>query len=131
MISPAEMGRLWFEEVWSKRRSAAIRELSAPGAVGHLAFRDAHVADIEGYHAAMLAACPDLTIEVEHVLADGEQVAVRWRARGTHRHDAFDIPAKGRPWSLCGVTWLRVSEGQIAEAWDCWDQSALLAKWAE
>lgn len=131
MISPAEMGRLWFDEVWGKRRKEAIRELSAPNAVGHIAFRDSHIEEFEGYHATMLAACPDITIEVEQVLADGDQAAVRWRASGTHLHDAFGIPAKGRSWSLHGVTWLTVREGQIVEAWDCWDQTALFAKWAE
>jgi steroid delta-isomerase-like uncharacterized protein len=131
MSSPAELARRWFEEVWGKRRKEAIRELSAPKAVGHIAFRDSHVEEFEEYHTELLKACPDLQVEVEQILADGDQAAVRWRASGTHQNDAFGIPAKHRHWSLHGVTWFIVRDGKIVEAWDCWDQRALFARWAE
>jgi predicted ester cyclase len=132
MLTPLELGRAYFEEVWTKRRREAIREFSAPYAVGHLTFGGTkHTSDVELFQTMLLNACPDLQLKVEQAIEGGEHVAIRWLATGTHTNDAFGIRAKNRPFELRGVTWFRVVSGQIVEAWDCWDQGGLMQKWAE
>ena len=132
MQSALEIARTFFDEVWTKRRREAIAELSAPYAVGYLPFGGTkHISDVEAFHDAMLHACPDFTLVAEEVIANGEHAAVRWLAKGTHQRDALGIVAKNRPVEVRGVTWFRIKDGKIVEAWDCWDQGGLVMKWAE
>ena len=70
---------------------------------------------IRDYFASMFAAIPDFTIEVDSMVAEGDQVAVRWRAAGT-----FDGAQKfqglvpnGRRVELEGIDLFTVSEDKI------------------
>jgi steroid delta-isomerase-like uncharacterized protein len=45
------------------------------------------------------------------------QVIVRWHGSGTHTGDFLGIAPTGRPMSYGGMTWCRLSDGLIAEAW--------------
>jgi ketosteroid isomerase-like protein len=58
--------------------------------------------------AAARAAVPDIAVEVEHVLVDGDMVARRLRSHG-HRD--------GRPWELRGMDMVRVRDGKLVEHW--------------
>ena len=132
MPTSLEVARTYFDEVWTKRRRGAIAELSAPYAVGYLPFGGTkHISDVEAFHDALIYACPDFKLTVEEAIATGEHVAVRWLATGTHERDAFGLVAKNRAFEVRGVTWLRIRDGKIIEAWDCWDQGGLFMKWAE
>ena len=70
---------------------------------------------IRDYFASIFAAIPDFTLEVDSMVAEGDQVAVHWRAAGT-----FDGTQKfqglvpnGRRVELEGLDLLTVSEGKI------------------
>src|SRR3712207_6722197 len=39
---------------------------------------------VRAYWAELFGACPDLRFEVDDLIAEGDAVAVRWSARGTH-----------------------------------------------
>ncbi|MEW6755191.1 MAG: ester cyclase family protein [Candidatus Latescibacterota bacterium] len=63
----------------------------------------------------------DLHFTVEHLLAEGDTVVGHWTARGTHTGTplktlAGDIPAKGRPFAIDGMSWLRFANGKFVEA---------------
>jgi predicted ester cyclase len=80
------LARWWFEEVWNQRRTETVHELLRPDSVGHMQSGD--VVGPEPFlevHAELLKALPDLRIQVEDTLAQGDQVVVRWSASGTHR----------------------------------------------
>ena len=123
----AVLGRRWFQEVWNDRRDEAITELMAPDAVGHMEGGDAHGPEgFRNIRAMFLQALPDLHITVENVLSDGNQVAVRWRARGTHAGELMGIPATGQKVDFCGTSWINVRDGQLAEGWDTWNLGGLV-----
>lgn len=70
---------------------------------------------IRGYFASIFAAIPDFRLEVQSMVAEGDEVAVRWRASGT-----FDGTQKfqglvpnGRSVELEGLDLLTVEEGKI------------------
>jgi predicted ester cyclase len=65
----------------------------------------------------MLAAFPDLRVEVEAVLGEGDQVAVRWSAVGTHAGDLPGAKATGERVALRGLTWVLVRDGKLREGW--------------
>jgi steroid delta-isomerase-like uncharacterized protein len=70
---------------------------------------------IRDYFGSMFAAIPDFTIEVDSMVAEGDQVAVRWHAAGT-----FDgakkfqgLAPNGRRVELEGVDLFTVTDGKI------------------
>lgn len=123
----ATLVRRWFDQVWNKRSDATVHELLDSAAIGHLEGLVTHnVAEFFAARSILLDAFPDLQVSVEGILAEGDQVAVRWSAEGTHRGQLLSIPATGQPVTLRGMTWLRLSDGRIVEGWDAWNQGRLM-----
>ena len=84
---------------------------------------------LEGYKemvGAFRAAFPDLRVRNEDVIAEGDKVAVRWTARGTHGGALMDIPPTGRQVTLKGVDVLRIERGKIVERWGEFDALGML-----
>jgi predicted ester cyclase len=81
-----------------------------PQAVDHSApgGPSSDIAAWRGRWVAARAAVPDLTVDVEQVLVDGEMVARRLRTRG-HRD--------GRPVGMVGMDMVRVRDGKLVEHW--------------
>ncbi len=75
--------------------------------------------------AGLLAAFPDLQATVEAAVAEGDLVAVRWTATGTHRGEHLGVAATGRRVTMAGMAFYRVACGQIAEAWSLRDTEDL------
>lgn len=124
----AALARRWFEEVWNQRRTETARELIAPDAVCHseggtLAGPDAFIDQV---HTPFLAAFPDLRIDVEGTVSEGDQVVVRWRARGTHTGEGFGVHPTGKRVSFRGMTWIRYRNRTMVEGCDCWNLTALV-----
>jgi predicted ester cyclase len=63
----------------------------------HYCRRVAGPAEFKKVRAQLLEAFPDLRMVVEATAADGDNVVVRWNARGTHRGSGFGIEATGTP----------------------------------
>jgi steroid delta-isomerase-like uncharacterized protein len=123
----ATLVRRWFDEVWNKRRDATVHELLDPAAIGHLEGLVTHnVTEFFAARSILLSAFPDLRVSVEGILAEENEVAVRWSAEGTHRGHLLSIPGTGRPITIRGMTWLRFSNGRIVEGWDAWNQGQLM-----
>jgi steroid delta-isomerase-like uncharacterized protein len=114
--------RRWFEEVWNQRQVAAIDEILAPDCpihglgpaplIGGAGFRV--------FHQAFGRAFPDLHLEVLSVVVGEDDVAVRFRSRGTHTGDTMGPPS-GKPISVEGVTFARFRDGRAIEAWNLVD----------
>jgi steroid delta-isomerase-like uncharacterized protein len=128
MSSPnAESSRRWFEEVWNQRQSATIDELLTPESVGHMQGGDVHGIDaFKRIHAVFLSAFPDLRVSIEAIVAEGDDVVIRWRASGRHSGDGFGVPATQQPVSFHGMTWHRYRHGKLVEGWDAWDQTGMI-----
>lgn len=75
---------------------------------------------------ALRAAFPDLGITIEHLVAEGDLVAVRGTWRGTHQGLFRGVPPIGRRIELTGMAFWRIAGGQICESWNLIDLPALL-----
>jgi steroid delta-isomerase-like uncharacterized protein len=123
---PAELAARWFHEVWNEHRTDIVHELVLADSIAHT-----DQGDLAGpqafltFHAAMVQALPDLRVTVEELIEDGDRVAVRWRATGTHTGKFRGRPATGKPLTFRGTTWIRYRDGKMAEGWDCWDASGV------
>jgi steroid delta-isomerase-like uncharacterized protein len=125
--TPGEIARRWFQQVWNQRNESAVAEMMHAECRGRtesgpLVGRAAWVRRI---YRPFLAAFPDLRIDLDGVVAEEDEVVVRWRVRGTHRGDALGIPASGLHVSFGGMTWMRIEHGRIIEGEDRWNRDAL------
>ena len=88
------------------------------------------VRGIEGakqFAATYREAFPDLQNTIEDMVAEGDKVVVRFRARGTHQGEteAFGPPT-GKWMEMTGITIKRLSEGKIVEAWTNFDALGMM-----
>lgn len=63
---------------------------------------------------------------VEDIIAEGDKVAARITAYGTHAGDLFGFPATGKEIRVTGTAFWRIRDGKIAEHWHETDQLGLM-----
>jgi steroid delta-isomerase-like uncharacterized protein len=107
----------------------AVEEIISPDYVSYEP-TSGETRGIEGarqFAATFRQAFPDLQNTIEDMVAEGDKVVVRFRARGTHegQTEAFG-PATGKQMDITGITIKRVSEGKIAEAWTNFDALGMM-----
>jgi steroid delta-isomerase-like uncharacterized protein len=117
----------WFTEVWNGRDEALLATLMASDVAGEveggrIEGRDAWVDQV---YRVFLEAFPDLQLEVVGTVAEGDEVMLRWRARGTHLGSSLGLRATGLALDFRGMTWLKWRDGQIVEGSDSWNRSGL------
>ena len=69
---------------------------------------------------------PNLKIDVEHSVADENNISIAYTVTGTHRGIFMGIPATGREISARGVQIARFVDGKIVERWGSSDQLGIL-----
>ncbi len=123
------LARRVLEEVFNQGNLSLIDELFTEDIVNHdAAFPEPQVgavaarATVNGYREGF----PDLSITIEEQLADGDRVATRWTARGTHRGELMGMSATGKQATVTGITIDRIVDGRIAETWTNWDTLGML-----
>ncbi|GAC1530986.1 MAG: hypothetical protein NVS2B16_37740 [Chloroflexota bacterium] len=101
----------FYDEVWNKGNYAVADELIAPDGIRHdHDTRGPNSPDIQkGAAAANRAFLDGLRLTVEHMVADDEWVAARWRIEGTHR--ATGTPIR----NYTGQNMWRIKDGKMVE----------------
>ncbi|MEV0829291.1 ester cyclase [Nonomuraea rubra] len=67
--------------------------------------------------AVLRRAFPDLHIQIEDVIAEGDRVVTRNTVTGTHRGEYMGIPPTGRSITYKEVIIARFTDGRVAETW--------------
>jgi steroid delta-isomerase-like uncharacterized protein len=119
--------RAW-DEIFNQRNLDFFDAVSVADAIWHEPEREYQgTEELKQVSAGFLEAFPDLNVTVEDVLAEGEQVAVRWTQRGTHQGEMERLgPPTGRSFELEGITIHRFEGDKIAETWERYDNLSLL-----
>jgi predicted ester cyclase len=81
---------------------------------------------VERFVKEFLQSFPDLQHTVEEMIAEGDRVAVRFSARGTHTAQWLDFAPTGKSILYTGVTLARIAGGKIVEHQTWWDKSGLM-----
>ena len=121
-----ELLRRWFEEVWNKGRADAIVEMFDENGIAH-GLSDDPTKPIKGptdftpFHTTFRAAFPNMIINVDDMVAEGDKVAARCSVRGKHEGDFMGRAATQSPVEFTGMTILRIDNGKIVEAWNNFD----------
>ena len=121
----------WFDDVWNKKTPGSIAAMMSPRCVGHT--EAGPVTGPEAFaqlHASFVAALPDLHFTIEAAIGEGDLVALRWRAVGTHSGAAFGLAPTGRTIEVRGSTWQRYEGGEMVEGWDFYNLGGLLTELA-
>ena len=122
--------RRWFEEVWNKGRADAIDEMLDENGIAH-GLSDDPVNPIKGprdfrpFHTQFREAFPNMTIVIEDLVAEGAKVAARCSVRGNHKGNFQGIAASQSPIEFTGMTFVRIADGKIVEAWNNFDFTTL------
>jgi steroid delta-isomerase-like uncharacterized protein len=124
--SPKATAKRAFKEILSKARYELVEQLYAKDFVAH---GDHHKATLEEDQAALKGwhdAFPDIAIEPQKFIAEGDLVAVYWTAHGTNTGTGNGLPATGKKVELGGITIWRIVNGKIKEEWSAFDQLSMM-----
>ncbi|MGH3071083.1 MAG: ester cyclase [Gaiellaceae bacterium] len=101
-----------------KGDTEGLREILSPDFVIHTPEDYRGPEGLQEMAAPFKAGLPDLRITIDAQFADGDYVATRFRAQGTHNGDLFGVPASGREVTVYGITVSCCRDGRIEEEWE-------------
>jgi steroid delta-isomerase-like uncharacterized protein len=112
-----------FEEIFNQGRFEVANEIYSPDFQNHGYHRTVDLkTDQDAVHAEKQA-FPDLRMQVERLIAEGDFVTALWTFRATHTHGGYaGLPATGTPIEMRGITIWRIVDGKIREEWSCFDE---------
>lgn len=118
-----------YEEVLNQGRLEVLDEIAVPDHVEHNPLPQ-QSQGIDGFkqRAGMIRAAFNPYFTVEHVIAQGDKVAVMWTNQGTHVGSFFGFPPTGKSVTTHGVDIHQLRDGRLAEHWDVVDVTDFFAK---
>jgi steroid delta-isomerase-like uncharacterized protein len=129
-FDPKAIIHRWFDEVWNQGRLETIDELFSPDSVAHgLGEAEAVVRGPDAFKPFVLnlrQSIPDIHIDVEDIIMEGDRAAFRVLLQGTHQGAGLGVPPSGRRVRVKGIIMVRFAGGRIMEGWNSWDQLGLL-----
>lgn len=103
-----------YEEMWNGAKPAVAAQLFA------------RPEGVERFVSQFLESFPGLQHSLEGMIAEGDQVAVRFYAHGTHSGPWLDLAPTGKSIHYTGVTLARIAGGRIVEHHTWWDKATLI-----
>ena len=116
-----------YQEVGNEGRLEVLDEIAWPDHVEHYPF-PGQAQGVEGLkqRVSMIRAAFNPTFSIEHLVAEGDTVAVMWTNRGTHVGEWFGFSPTGKSLTTRGVDIHLLRDGRLAEHWDVVDISEFL-----
>lgn len=109
----------YIAEVWDDGDPEAVERFASESYRRHRSpgseplDREQQIERLKGFRVAF----PDITIEVEDIVTEGDLLAFRSTMRGTHRGEFLGIAPTGRQVTVGLVDMVRVEDGRFAEQW--------------
>lgn len=119
----------WFREWWNLRLDRVLEEITTPDCVAMVEGRDEGLTrdGLREYRRVWLSAVPDVRVEVQRAITEGNTVFVHWRAQGTHLGPGLGIPPSGQPVDITGFTELTFENGLVVRSMDRWNRGEFIA----
>jgi C-1 hydroxylase len=113
-------------ETWNRGDLAGMAEYWSPDMVHHTRGGSHGFDAVQSIVGAFMQGFPDLKFEIEDLVADGDRVASRMTATGTHLGEYMGVPATGRSvrCSVFGIA--RITDGKLVEHWGVTDELHLI-----
>ena len=118
-----------YEEVGNEGRLELLDEIAWPNHVEHNPFPQ-QGQGVEGFkqRISMVRAAFNPRFTIEHLIAEGDKVAVMWSNHGTHLGEWFGFAPTGKSVVAHGVDIHQLRDGRLAEHWDVVDITHFLAQ---
>jgi len=118
----------FIEETFNRGNMVLADEVYAPSFVSHepTGPKKRDPGYVKQFVGMYRAAFPDIHTAVEDLISEGDKVAYRWAARGTHEGELMGIASTGNPVTMTGITIGRISGGKIVEEWNLFDQLGMM-----
>jgi predicted ester cyclase len=113
----------FIDALFTRGELEAVDRYLAPGFVNHDPF-PGFAPDQEGMRQTAQVfrqAFPDWHAGQEAHIAEGDLVAERFTARGTHQGELLGVVPTGREVVLAGINIFRVQDGKVVERWGSTD----------
>ena len=85
------------------------------------------VAGLKDHYTSLLKGFPDMRIDIDDIIADGEKVVQRFLFSGTHKGEFLGLPPSGRSTRTAGVHIHLFHNGKAIEVWQVLDTFAFLS----
>ena len=112
----ASVVRRMVDEVWNDRDLSVVDALFAPDFDNGPGLPPGPEG-VRTWHRSTWDSFPDLRYQLEAMIAQGSEVAIRWTATGTQRGQFGPIPPTGRTITYAGAHFLTVEDGRITRLW--------------
>lgn len=128
-MSAVDTVTAYHKRLWEEKELDAIETYMDDQVVLRTALNgDIPKDELYGTLSTWLEAFPDLVIEWEKPVIEGDQVVFRWMASGTHQGEFNHIPATGAAVQYQGVSWYKVADDKIVEYWSLIDLPSLMVQ---
>lgn len=112
--------RRWSEELWGRGDLAVADEIIAPDYVRHDPgdpFPARGPEDVKRTVTMLRTMLPDLSIEIEAMVAEGEMVVSRYTSTATDSVGYMGMPPTGRKIRTTAMQFFRFDNAKIVESW--------------
>jgi predicted ester cyclase len=79
------------------------------------------MAEFKAFYRSFRAALSEIHVDVLDVIREGDKEVARCHVTAKHTGDGLGKPPKDNALSFSGMTWVRIKDDKIAEAWNNFD----------
>jgi predicted ester cyclase len=119
-----------FTQAFNNRNITALDKLVAENEVEHNSLAHQGLDGVKQYLRDLITAFPDLHITIDHIIAEGDNVAVFTHTTGTLAQQVMStagIPISGRNISFKTADIYRIADNKIVEHWDIIESVKMLS----
>src|SRR5262249_26334757 len=117
-----------FEHGFRAADQATIDELCDPGLVDHNP-APGHKPTLAGFKqkvAGFKAIFPDLTEDLQDIIASGDPLATGGAVTGSRQREFMGTPASGQTIRVEGMNFYRLKDGRVTDIWTQFDGAAMM-----
>jgi predicted SnoaL-like aldol condensation-catalyzing enzyme len=105
-----------FTQAFNNRNITALDKLVAANEVEHNSLAHQGLGGVKQYFRDLITAFPDLHITIDHIIAEGDTVAVFTNTTGTLAQQVMSTAGKNISFKTADI--YRIADNKIAEHWD-------------
>lgn len=125
-VNPAQAFEKLIEDGFNRGHLDSLAEIVAPDLIEHQVGAEPGLDGLKALITSLREPFPDLRLEIEASMSDGDLVWARIRARGTNTGVLWGRPPTGRTMDITVIDVARVVDGRIVEHWGVADRLTML-----
>ena len=119
--------RRWYEEGWNAGNEQTLVEQVVDADVSQASTGEIlGLEELRRICSTNRTAFPDISFVIHDLVAEGDQVAVRWTFTGRHQGEFMGVAPTGKHVTFRGMAMLRMEGGKVVEVEDKFDGLAIL-----